>query len=197
MRFRNTNKNDTIKNSLIIILVLAVVGLGIYTAFHKSKVDQSGTQEEKVQIAPSGIVYPDGWEEATEITASNKESGVISEASHTNPDVKVLVREEAAKLPKGSDISKLPDTIVAGLDDGLEGFTLVSKEVVKIGDYEAINVKYTDLDANQIKHTSEMFVVPTPKNTFYITYRSNKDFPELKDDIAKINQSVANYIKSH
>lgn len=197
MRFRNTNKNDTIKNSLIIILVLAVVGLGIYTAFHKSKVDQSGTQEEKVQIAPSGIVYPDGWEEATEITASNKESGVISEASHTNPDVKVLVREEAAKLPKGSDISKLPDTIVAGLDDGLEGFTLVSKEVIKIGDYDAINVKYTDLDANQIKHTSEMFVMPTPKNTFYITYRSNKDFSELKDDIAKINQSVANYIKSH
>jgi hypothetical protein len=197
MNFREINKRGAFKNGLIAILLLAVIGLGIYVVFHKNSSYEALVTEEKVQIAPSGIAYPDGWTEATEITASNKDAGVVAEASHTNPDVKVVVREQETTLPNNFDISGFPDVIVAKLEDTQEEFKSISKEVIKIGSYDVVRVKYTDLDANQVKHTSEMFVVPTPKKTFYINYRSSKDFSELNNDIAKINQSIANYIKSH
>lgn len=186
------------KNIKLMVIVAVVIVASVFT-FNKvttndNKADDANSQ---VAVAPSGITYPSGWQEASKILATNKEAGAISEADHLNPTVKVIVSILEKDLGSDFKIKDLPSAIEDSLSRGIQGFSLVSKEITKFGSRDAVKIEYKDQDSSDNNYNNVMFIVPTQKKTFYIAYRSNEDLGLVKSDMSSINDSVASYIKTH
>lgn len=184
----------------IAVLIVVVAGVFIYNHNKTTKKDQqSGTnQVVQVGLAPSGIKYPSTWQEAAKVSLTDKKSGVISESFRNNPSTKVILREMPVKLTDKFDINKLPDQVVTSLQSEIDGFKLTSKGVVKIGSYEAAKIEYTAPNADQKDYKNTMYIVPTAKKAFYITYQTTENLSDIKADVDAINTSIAfDYIKSH
>jgi len=183
--------------------ITAVIILVVVLALTRSKSNQPegqtpATQIPQVAVTPSGITYPSSWQEAAEIAVSEKDSGVTSVATKGQPTTKVIIREVNGELASDFDIQKLPDQIGTELGAQIEGFTLIEKRTMKMGENNAVRVEYKQLNSSDQKiYQFVMFVVPTAKKTFYITYSSAEDIAKLSGDIDKINQSIAQYIKTH
>ena len=180
----------------VVVLALLLGGIAIFNQRSKDDAAQSGMVK-YVPVAASGIVYPAEWSEADEITESEKESGVTSIATKDSPTTRVIVREVPGELAADFDITKLPDQIVSGLEAEIEGFTLGSKDTLKYGSHDAVKIEYSQLSpADQKIYQFIMFIVPTSKKTYYITYTSDSDIAKIKDDVTKINQALVTHIKS-
>lgn len=176
----------------VIIVVLAVF------AFHKRQPSQANSsQANNVTIAPSGIKYPQGWQEVSQVNIADKNAGVISEAAHTNPEASIVVRMDQANLAKGTDIKTLPADITKRLKDSLTGFSLIDSGVINIAKTQAIRVTYKDLNGSLIyEHTQ--FIIPTKTRTFYLTISAkNSDFAQLTSDITKISEVFTGYVVAY
>jgi hypothetical protein len=187
---------------LIVLVAIVLVIVGI-VMFNKTKADTNtkdqnpSSQVTKIAVPPSGVVYPSGWQEAKEINSTNKQNGVISEATRNNPTALVVVRETIGSLEKDFDIKKQPDLVAASLQKELNGFKLISKSVTKVGSYDSVKINYTAPAPDELQYETAMFIIPTPNKTFYVTYQSPEDEAEISKDIATINQAIVQYIKTH
>lgn len=186
------------KKRLIVVLIAAfivVILVGIFVFNRTNNQQANNNQAPQVTIEPSGITYPPSWVEATEISASEKEAGVTSLATKDKSATKVIVREVTGDLPSNFDIKKLPTQVVSQLSEQVEGFTLVDKRTIKLGEHDAVKVDYTQLNPDdQKEYNFVMFIVPTDKKTYYVTYSSAEELSKISDDITKINQSITQYI---
>jgi hypothetical protein len=186
--------------TLVILAVLAGLVIAGVFVFDRSKSPDETEQSvvepvPQVTLTPSGIDYPAGWTEASEIAVSEKESGVTSVATKETPEARAIIREVSGERAPDFDISTLPGEIEKALSEEIEGFRLVQKRTVKVGGNDAVKVAYTQLsnEDQQIYHY-EMYIIPTSQKTYYITYSTPDDIGQISGDITKVNQSLADYI---
>lgn len=182
----------------LIAVIVLFVGIGTHDLATKndhskpSEPRHAAASSRQVRVASSGISYPASWQEAKLISLSSEQIGVISEAARTDPAVSLSVREVKGVLTKDFNIQDLPSEVVTSLEHGVDGFSLSHQGLIKIGTYQAVNIGYMAFDSNHVKYANDMFIVPTPQKTFYITYHgSEEDLSKVGADISQINLSVS------
>jgi hypothetical protein len=183
--------------ALAVVILVLVCALVLQRHGNDSPTNDTTSQ---VSIPPSGIAYPATWKEANTISTTDKQAGVISEATLDNPSVKVIVRKADGELAKDFDIKALPDLVVTSLTHELDGFKLSDKSIVHMSSYDAVKIDYTlsDTDDPTTKHTDTMFIIPTQHSTYYATYSIvGNSLSKLQDEIQTINTSLASYIQKH
>ncbi len=188
------------KDILLIVFGLAIIILILLLVFrnNNNKNQQSSTSNTtRVTIAPSGMKYPVGWREVSQISLADKDAGIVSEAARSNPAGEVILRVVEGNLAKNFDINTLPSQIVAKLRNNLSGFVLVSNDTVSLGKDQAVRITYKDSSGQQVyEHTQ--YSVPTANKTFYFTISAKKaDFKKLSGDISKLSAALAAYIPAH
>jgi hypothetical protein len=189
-------------SAIIAILVMGAIIFTIsYMIYHgkTDKVAPNNDPTSSVTIASTGIKYPEGWSEATQISVRENQAGVLAAVSKQNSNARMVLRQIKGDLPKDFDITTLPGKIVEDLQKNIEGFSLNEKRTLKIDKYEAVKINYNQVSSadQSIQHYS-MYIVPTSSTTYYITYNGGgQEISSLDKDINSINQSVGAYIQSH
>ncbi|HLG90985.1 MAG TPA: LpqN/LpqT family lipoprotein [Candidatus Saccharimonadales bacterium] len=182
----------------VIGLVIAVALAAGFIGYNVANTDnRSESQTDKNVAAPAygRITYPKDWQEAKTISAVENQADVISKASRHNPDATTIIRAVATKLEANFDIKTLPDEVVKSLSKEIEDFSLVSKEIAKVDNYQSVEIRY-----KQKGYEYLMVIIPQPQSsrTFYLTFSAkDDDFEKIGSHISEINQSVAKYISSN
>lgn len=194
------------RNIVLLVVVLVAVTFGAYKigsnhsnndSANNNSSNSSTASTQKVEIAPSGMKYPETWQEDQQITQADKNAGVVSEARHIDPTASVVVRIVAEALDKSFDIKSLPDQTVNSLQKSLSDFSLVSKKLTQAGKHDAVEVSYKS-SADGVTYENTTIIVPTTRKTFYITFAAKPaDFAKITSDIKAIETVVFEYINNH
>src|SRR5438045_482750 len=94
------------KDILLTIFAAVIIVLVVLLASRNNNNSQQNTSStansgtNKVSISPSGMKYPTGWQELSQINLADKTAGVVSEAIHNNPDAQVIIRINPEALAK-------------------------------------------------------------------------------------------------
>lgn len=198
----NFSKKNSTNPVVLVVIAMIVVGFAAYEIGnrHSSETNNQSSSTasvQKVAIAPSGMKYPSGWQEAQQIPQADKDDGVVSEAGRANPTANVVVRVVSGQLDKNFDIKTLPDQTVASLKAGLGGFSLVSKDIVKLGKHDAVSITYK-INVGDTTLENTVIIVPTANKTFYVTFAAKPgDFAKITNDIKAIETATLPYIDSH
>src|SRR3972149_395338 len=141
------------------------------------------------------VSYPAGWQEQA-LNDAERAVGILLRLSRTSPDAAVFVRTIVGVLEDGFQIQTLEDEVSRSLGASLKGFKLVSQEVVSIGSLEAVEVRYTQKDEGDNKlYEALMVVIPTPQQTFFLTFRSlEKDFSQVESEAKELKAGLGDYI---
>lgn len=191
--------------SNISIALLAVIAVLLVLLVLKNNNDNNNNNAQNtttnktktVTIAPSGMKYPIGWQELSQISLDDKNTGVVSEAVHNNPDAQVIIRIDNNLLAQDFNINSALSETVAKLKGSLNRFNLVKKEIVQIGKNPAISITYKDLISNQI-YESNQLIVPTQNKTFYLTiFAKEPNFGLLMSAVDKIKVAFASFVDSN
>jgi hypothetical protein len=106
-----------------------------------------------------------------------------------------MIRKQASDNSK-IDLTKSTEDVVASLEKSVADLKVTSKGIVKLGENDLINVKYTVGTKNTIPVYYDMYILPMSGETIYLTYESESDnFNKIKSDIQSINKSYIEHIK--
>lgn len=193
---RNTNYLTVVLGVIVVALLLWIFLINDNNS-NTSPTNNNQTTK-KVSIAPSGMKYPEGWQEVSQISTTNKDAGVVSEAVHSNSDARVIIRIEEGSQAKDFDIDKSLADTVDKLKSNLDNFSLVSKEIIRVGKNQAISVAYQYSNGEQL-YKQTQFIAPTANKTFYltITAQDSDDLQLISADISKISSAFGNYVTAH
>ena len=141
------------------------------------------------------VSYPAGWQEQA-LNDAERAVGILLRLSRTSPDAAVFVRTIIGVLEEGFQIQTLGDEVSRSLGASLKGFELVSQGVVSLGSLEAVEVRYTQKDEGDNKlYEALLVVIPTPQQTFFLTFRSlEKDFSQVESEAKELEAGLGAYI---
>ena len=180
-------------NRLLIaaVIVVLIVAGWFFIVRDKPAVNQS---KETAAISSVSFSYPEGWQEV-KLTNADKIAGLILRLKKADPESSTLVRAITGKLEKDIDIKALPGQIADTLSREAQNVTIVSKEVVRVGPYDAIKVRYKQVSKDNVTFENVMTVIPTLNQTYYLTARTKQaDFSKIEADIDKLVKGFADSV---
>ncbi len=170
------------------IAVILVVG-----AFALS----AGSSDQDTARVVTGVQfpYPAGWSEQA-LTEDDRNAGLVLRLERDTPDASFLARTVIARTPADLDINELAADTKAALATEIEGFQLVSSDVVEVAGRQAVEVTYQQtVDTPPGTHWVRMTIVPGENQTFYLTFRAAAaDFDTVENDGQQIVQDFVAYI---
>jgi hypothetical protein len=147
--------------------------------------------DEAPLITSMSIDYPAGWQGKT-LDQNDTLAGLLVDASHTTPDASFLARSIPGRPAEPFDVNVLGGQIEAALGSEIAGFELVSRNVADGGSFEAVQIYYRQ-DLDGAEYQTLMVVIPTERQTFYLTLRAGaSDFPALEGSGREILTSIVN-----
>ncbi len=190
------------KDILLVVLGGVIIVLVILLASKNSSNNQQSTNGtakigiSQVAITPSGMKYPTGWQELSQINLADKSASVISEAVHSNPDAQAIIRINQGPLANGFDINKSVTETIGKLKSNLTSFTLVSNKIIQLGKNQAINITYKYSNAGQMYEQTQV-IVPTSKKTYFLTITAKESNFKQITDSDKILIALSKYVASN
>ncbi|HCM52090.1 TPA: hypothetical protein DIS56_03105 [Candidatus Saccharibacteria bacterium] len=177
---------------LTVAVIVAVVGAGWFFIFRDNPaVNQS---KETPAISSVSFKYPEGWQ-TVKLTDADKIAGIILRLNKTNPESSLIIRAITGKLQKDVDFKALPGQIADTLAREAQNVTIISKDVARIGAYEAIVVRYKQVSKDNVNFENIMTVMPTLNQTFYLTARAKQaDFSKIEGDSGKLSKDFADFV---
>jgi hypothetical protein len=158
---------------------------------------RQGEDDESVRVI-TGVQfpYPSGWTEQP-LTPDDRNAGLVLRLEHGDPAASFLARTVIARLPEGLDMTELGAQTEAALAAEVEGFELVSTEIVTVGDYQGAEITYAQTDEDPAGHWVRMTIVPTENQTFYLTLRTAGEGPSsVRNDGRQMVEDFAAYVNS-
>ena len=192
LKSRRLSIRPRVRYLLLIAIVLAAsagLGTGLYFWL-------SGGGGESIRVVTAvQIPYPDGWSEQP-LTDADRNAGLLLTLERDGPDASFLARTVIAGLAPDFDVNQLADDAGAALSAEIENFDLLSKSVVPIGPFDAVRISYRQADERGFSdHQVLMTIVPTPNQTFYLTFRAEReDFLAVEDEGLEITDTYIAYV---
>ena len=175
----------------IVLAAAAGLGTGLYLWL------SGGGNGGSVRIVTAvQIPYPGGWSEQP-LTEADSNAGILLSLERDGPEASFLARAVVARLAPDFDISQLADDTEAALTAEIENFDLLSKRVLAVGPWEAVQISYRQegTEAFARDHQVLMTIVPTANQTFYLTFRAEtRDFREIEAEGLQIIDTFASQI---
>ena len=180
---------------LLAALVVVVAAAGLTTGLYLWLRDDGG--ESTRVVTGVQFPYPDGWDEQP-LTEADRSAGLVLSLERQRPGASFLARTVITRLPADFDINTLADETEAALSSEIENFDLVSKSVLTVGPYDAVRIYYRQTgDTPPEEFQSLMMIVPTPAQTFYLTFRAETDdFRRIESDGLEIVETFVTYVAS-
>ncbi|MDO8614288.1 MAG: hypothetical protein Q7T33_00945 [Dehalococcoidia bacterium] len=179
---------------LVILVVLVAAAAGLGTGLYLWLQDDGG---ESVRVVTAvQFPYPNGWDEQS-LTEADRNAGLVLSLERQRPDASFLARTVITRLPADFDLNQLADESEAALSSEIESFELLRGSVVSVGPYDAVKLNYLQTDEAGVDHEVIMVIVPTPNQTFYLTFRAEKtDFQQIEDEGLEIADTFAAYVSA-
>ncbi len=188
---KKTKRGGGLRLVGLVVIILLFIGGGFL--IYKNATDND--KQASNSAANTTIQYPEGWIELKP-DQIEQQSGVIIKAGRNNPHISLKARNLVGKLSKGVKIDELPDKLVVKLKKETPGFHLISKGTLKIGAYDAVQVRYSDASSKNEEGT--LIVIPTSSATYYLTFVNDKgNYSTTKDQIEQVTQNFTSYIQQH
>lgn len=176
---------------LVRILVVLVIIFVVWFVFIKA--DKPAVKSQDIPtITGVSINHPNSWQ-VKKLSKAEVDAGIIAKLSKTSPDTSFILRTLRGKLAADFSIKTLPDQLVTIFKEQKPGFELTEKKLTTLGKYEAVQLRYSFKNDDYL-----MSVLPTPNNTYYLTFWAKKGqlTPSLPE-IDQINSSIADYATAH
>ena len=192
--------NKNFPKLLVVIGLVVVLGIGGY--YFRDRLfpqKEETTESDKISIINDMTVsYPSGWQEES-INDEEKISGIIEKAKRDDLKSSFILRTTVGKLEENLDIQGLPDLIVKSMEKEVFGFKLVKKEVTKIDQYEAINIRYKQEYAEVEKNQENIIIIiATQYQTFYLIFRGDEStFNQIDNNVTDISNAIGKYLNSN
>jgi hypothetical protein len=171
------------------VALAAGAGTGLFLALR-------GGDGESIRVV-TGVQfpYPQGWTEQP-LADVDRSAGLMLKLERERPDASFLARTVIARLAADFDINGLAGDTEAALSAEIEGFDLVSRDVTRLGPYDAVRISYRQ-SGDGADHQTLMVIVPTPNQTFYLTLRAEKaQFRQIESDGSRIINDFVTYVSS-
>ena len=177
---------------LLVIAGTGAVSLILGVAAYLLLVD-SDSAEAPIVTAVS-IEYPVGWE-GVPLTQEEQAAGVLIKLSHESPDASFLARGVPGRPEQPFDVETLGVEIERALTAEIEGFEVISRTTVEWGSFPAVQIHYRQPDEAGVAHQVLMVVIPTERQTFYVSMRAPADeFPSVEAGSRSMIDSFVAYI---
>jgi len=153
------------------------------------------SSDDTVVVTSVAIEPPAGWA-VTPLTAADQGAGLILKLDNEGDQASFLGRMVIARVGQDFNIGQLGIDTEAALVRDIEGVTIASNDVVRVGDFDAVKVTFRQtVDAATGGGTdtfrTSMFIVPMENQTFYLTMRAPVDnFTSLEADGDQIVQRI-------
>ena len=117
-------------------------------------------------------------------------ASVIYKAKHIDFPSSLVIRRLTKKLAKDFDIKTLPEKLTQAFSKKAINFKIVSSGLVKVGSFQAAQIRYEQLDSRSNKTFDNLVIsLPMKWQTFHIAFRAEKsDFKTGEKDILKITR---------
>lgn len=177
------------------IIIIAVVLVALVGLFAFRGLPWSADKATAPVTDSSGITYPAGWQ-LLKLTEDDKSAGILSKLNKQDSSAVLVLRRLSGALAKNFNIKTLPDELETSFKKSITGFKPVSKSLTKVGKYDAAKIQYEQTKEEDSElYENVMMVVPTPKQTFYLTFRAKKtDFSKIVSDSDAIISSFGSYV---
>src|SRR3989338_5480071 len=148
------------KKVVVALLVIALVFFGWYFLIRDTSVP-GANQTKNLTVDGTSFAFPGNWQQL-QLSESDKKANVVLKLGSAKPSGSFVWRVLKGKLAKSVDVATLPDQIAAELTSGINGAKVISKEVAKVGSFDAVKIIYTrpDITDSKITQRSLMYVVP-------------------------------------
>jgi hypothetical protein len=153
-----------------------------------------GGDGEPIRVVTSvQIPYPEGWGEQP-LTEADRNAGLLLKLDRERPEASFLARTVIARLAPDFDIDELAGDTEAALSAEIDNFDLISSSVLPIGPFDAVRIYYRQTGEEELAgHRVIMAIVPTPNQTFYLTFRAEeRDFRRIEGEGLQIIDAFVN-----
>ncbi|MFC1640477.1 hypothetical protein ACFL2D_00335 [Patescibacteria group bacterium] len=145
------------------------------------------------------FTYPEEWA-PLELNEGEINAGILFRLEREKPEGQLIIRTIYGELEDGIKMPKLENTVVDALQAGIDDFTLIDSDVDKISGFDVVMITYDqDQDATEEMeagtYTNRMIIIPTPHQTFYLTFRAEEDdYSDISNEMSTITSSFGSYI---
>ncbi len=173
---------------IILAAIAAGAGAGLYFWL-------LGGDGESIRVVTAvQIPYPDGWSEQP-LTEADRSAGLLLSLERERPEASFLARTVIARLAADFDIDQLAGDTEAALSAEIDNFDLLSKAVTSVGPFDAVQISYRQKDDTSLEHQVLMTIIPTPNQTFYLTFRAQKrDFTRIHIEGEQMTEAFADQV---
>lgn len=152
-------------------LALSVLtGAGVYAVTTWQQ--DSGVPTDVRSGAPSAGPQDEQQWARQPISAEEQEAGVLLKLRRTGPEASFLMRGIVGDLDPDLDLRGLVETTGEALARDVEGLRNLRRDVVVRRSHELAYFQYEQVGEGELSTTTDLFVLPTPRQTFYFSFRS-------------------------
>lgn len=173
------------------LAVVAILIAGIYAW------SQSNNEDTARVVTGVQFPYPTGWSEQ-QLTEADRNAGLMLQLDKQAPEASFLARTVIARTPADLDLSGLAAATEEALAAEVDGFQLVSSELVEYGERRVVEVTYQQAGNDPGEtHRIRMTILPSENQTFYLTFRAAAgDFDAVADDGQQIVEDFVTYVSA-
>lgn len=177
---------------ILAIIILAVAG---WYFFLRDKPVPGANQTKTIAVEDVSFNYPGNWLPIT-LSEADKKASVLLKLGSTKPTGTFSWRILKGPLDKSVKVADLVNQVADSLTKEITGVKILSKELTKVGNLDAVKIRYTRPDTADPKKTTEnlMYVIPRANQVDYLTFSAKgDDLGRLEPGFGKILDSYVAY----
>lgn len=125
--------------------------------------------------APHARKYslPQSWSQRA-VTPEQEEAGILLRLERTDPAASFLMRSIVGNLDREVDVAEVADATAAALRRELRGLDALSRQTLVSQEQPIAHLEYQQT-LPKGRSTTDLYVLPTQRQTFYLSFRSDAD----------------------